>query len=214
MVKVLIVEDQRIVRNYMINYIEKSNRYSLAGAINNAAMTEMFCLSHAVDLILMDVCTEHSECGLKATAAMKRHFPEIKVIIITSMVECGYLDFAREAGAESFWYKDTGKEELINVMDRTMKGERVYPSHTPEVRIGLTTNRKFTNSELKVLRPLVEGYSYEEIGEKLGIKGTTVRYHVNNMRQKTGYKNKLRLAIAVANSKLIIPGDDGEFYDE
>ena len=48
--------------------------------------------------------------------------PQIKIIIVTSLAECSFIERAHKAGVESFWYKDAGKEELLEVMDRTMKG--------------------------------------------------------------------------------------------
>ncbi len=211
MTRVLIVEDQKMAMENMVNYVESSKRYKLAGTLTNAAMAEIFCSSNPVDLILMDVCTEFDENGLDAAAVIKKRFPSIKIIIVTSMVEVGYLERARNAGAESFWYKDASSEELLDVMDKTMAGESIYPEKTPEVKLGLASSYEFTEAELKVLRLLVEGLSYEEIGEKLGIKATTVITHTNHMLDKTGYKNKLRLCIAVTNKKLIIPSSDEEF---
>mgnify|MGYP000458898630 CR=1 FL=1 len=88
--------------------------------------------------------------------------PQIKVIIVTSLVECSFIDRARKAGVESFWYKDAGKEELLEVMDRTMKGENVYPDAPPVVMIGTAKSCDFTPGELAVLRLVVEGESYEK----------------------------------------------------
>ena len=48
-----------------------------------------------------------------------------------------FIERAHKAGVESFWYKDAGKEELLEVMDRTMKGESVYPDAPPTVMIGM-----------------------------------------------------------------------------
>ena len=55
------------------------------------------------------------------------------------MLDCGYLDKARQAGADSIWFKDVSQDELMAVVARTMKGERVYPDKTPEIKLGNTT---------------------------------------------------------------------------
>lgn len=211
MIRVLIVEDQRMAREHMEGYVHRAEGYTLAGSIGNAAMAELFCAAHPVDLVLMDVCTEHDESGLDAARVLKKRFAQIRIVIVTSMAECSFLDRAREAGAESFWYKDMGETDLLSVMERTMRGESVYPEHTPKVQIGLADSSEFTGAELRVLRLIVEGQSYEEIADALGIKPPTVRYHINNMLQKTGYANKTRLAIAVTNKKLILPEPDRVF---
>ena len=107
MIRVLIVEDQRMAREDMENYIQSSGRYCLAASITNAAMAETVCRQSKCELVLMDVCTENDESGLVAAEKIKRTMPQIKIIIVTSLVECSFIDRARKAGVESFWYKGT-----------------------------------------------------------------------------------------------------------
>ena len=121
MIKVLVVEDQRMAREDMEHHILASGRYELAGSIAKASMAEEVCRRTGCDLVLMDVCTENDESGLKAAERIKQSMPQVKVIIVTSMAECSFLERARKAGTESFWYKDASKEELLEVMDCTME---------------------------------------------------------------------------------------------
>ena len=58
MTKVLIVEDQRMMREMMETYVRQTEGYSLVGSLPDAKASERFCASNAVDLVLMDVCTE------------------------------------------------------------------------------------------------------------------------------------------------------------
>ena len=213
MTKVLIVEDQKMPRENMIGYINSSGRYQLGGTLGNAAMAELFCEAHQIDLILMDVCTEHDENGLEAAAVIKKRFPDIKIIIVTSMVECSFLERAHCAGADSFWYKDTSEEELLTVMDKTMAGESVFPKRTPEVELGMTTSYELTGSELKVLRLLMESLNYGEIAAQLNCTERTVRFHLNNVLEKTGYKNRMQLLLAISDKRLIIPNPVKELKD-
>ena len=64
------------------------------------------------------------------------------------MVEVGYLQRAKEAKVDSFWYKDISPERLIDVMDRTMDGERVFPDKTPSVQLGLADSSELTAKEI------------------------------------------------------------------
>lgn len=206
MINVLIVEDQRMVRESMEHDIRSSGRYQVAASTGNAAEAEDACRKNNCQLVLMDVCTEHEESGLKAAARIKAELPQVKVIIVTSMVECGFLDQARKAGAESFWYKDAGSRELLEVMDRTMAGESIYPDATPVVMIGLAKSCEFTRAEIEVLRGVVDGKSYREIAQELCISPETVKRHISNMLQKTGFDSKTKLAVAVTKKNLIING--------
>lgn len=206
MISVLIVEDQRMAREDMENYIQSSGRYSLAASITNAAMAETVCRRSGCDLVLMDICTENDASGLIAAEKIKRAMPQIKVIIVTSMAECSFIDRAHRAGADSFWYKDAGKEELLEVMDRTMQGESIYPDAPPEVMIGTAKSCDFTPAEIDVLRLIVEGQSYKKIAETLSISPETVKWHIKNMLQKTNFDSKTKLAVAVTKKNLIING--------
>ena len=118
--KVMIVEDQTMPRELFELRVQASERFELALSIDNAALADVYCLRFPVDLILMDVITRDGENGLDAAARIKRAFPQIKIIIVTSMPECSYLSRAREIGVESFWYKEEQRESLLDVMERPL----------------------------------------------------------------------------------------------
>ena len=208
MKRVLIVEDQKMAQENMEAIIRSSENYALAGIIPNAADTELFCMRSSVDLILMDVCTARDENGIDACAVIKKKYPHIKVIIVTSMAEHTFLEKARKAGADSFWYKDASHGELLTVMDRTMEGSCVFPDKTPEVRLGLTTSYELTQSELETLRALMQSTSDEDAAAMLGCTKANIRWHVSKILEKTGYRTRMELLIAVARKNLIIVTPD------
>lgn len=205
MKQILIVEDQRMARENMENIVRGSGRYTLAAAITDAGLALALCEQKRVDLILMDVCTLGRQDGIQAAAQIKSKLPNIKIVIVTSMPEAGFLERAKEAGVDSFWYKEVSREQLIDVMDRTLAGERIFPLETPLVKLGLATSADLTEGEIRVLRQVMEGLEYNEIAEALGISRSAVNYHISNILSKTGYANKTLLAIAVAKKQFIIP---------
>lgn len=213
MKRVLIVEDQRMPRENMERTISESGKYVLAASVNGADVAFVICRQQQIDLVLMDVCTIGNKDGIEAAAEIKAGFPDIKIIIVTSMLEVSYLSRARAAGVDSFWYKDISPEALIDVIDRTMAGERIFPDKTPKVRLGLAESTDLTAREIEVLRLVCDGLEYSEIAQALDISERTAKYHVSNILSKTGYANKTRLAIAVTNKKFIIPSipEDKEF---
>ena len=186
-------------------FVEDSGRYRRVASLSTAEMALAQCARHAVDLVLMDVCTKGSRDGIDVAAEIKARYPETKVIIITSMVEESYLKRAKAAGAESFWYKDVSPESLLEVMDRTMAGESLYPDCTPETRLGQVSSTQLTPREIEVLRLVCEGLEYEEIAAELGISSRTVKRFVSSLLEKTGYSNRTRLAIAVTKKNFILP---------
>lgn len=207
MTKVLIVDDAATIRALFESIIEKSSEYSLAGSLENAKAAPIFCMRNSVDLVIMDVYTKNRENGLEAAKEIKEKFPNIKIVIATSLPEASFLEKARnEAHCESFWYKEMGDMGLLEIMDRTMSGESVYPEATPSVNIGLAKSVEFTPMEMKVLRELCDGKINRVIAEDLFMSENTVKFHINNMLQKAGYSNKYQLAIDAVEQKLIVPG--------
>lgn len=205
MTKVLVIDDQRIAREYMANIVQNSMNYELAGSLSKADLAETVCQRSKVDLVLMDVCTHGRKDGIDAAAELRIHFPKLKIIVVTSMIEESFIKRAQKAGADSFWYKEVSPENLITVMDATMEGRRMWPGETPTVKLGITTSDDFTETEIKVLRLVCEGLEYSEIAEKLNYTKDNVKYHIRNILQKTGYANKTQLAIAVTGKRYIIP---------
>lgn len=107
-------------------------------------------------------------------------------------------------GVESFWYKEYSKEPLIEVMERTMAGESVYPETPADVSLGDIKRVNLTERDLDVLRELTHGYTNEDIAEKLGISVNTVRTHIRNMLIKTGFKNRLSLVVNAATLGIVV----------
>ena len=204
MINVLIVEDDPMARKLLEIYINDSKEYKLSQSIESAAMAELYCRRNPIDLILMDVCTAMDANGLDAAAKIKKSCPHIKIIIVTSQPEFSFIERARKAGVESFWYKSASAEEIIEVMNRTMAGDSVYPDTTPSLRLGEALNVDFTEKELLVLRLVVDGEADADIAEKLGMSVRTVKAHIQNMRDKTGFRNRTELAVRTRESGIII----------
>ena len=204
MIQVLLVEDDPMARQLLEIYVNKSETYELVGSVESALFAEVFCRTHPVDVILMDVCTAMNANGIDAAQDIKKHLPKIKIIIITSQPECSFIDRAREAGVDSFWYKSATAEEIITVMDRTLAGESIYPDSTPILKIGDTVSERFSERELEVLRLVVAGETDAVIAEKLFISMATVKTHIQNMKNRTGFRNRTELAVIARESGLVI----------
>ncbi|MDD7446883.1 MAG: response regulator transcription factor [Clostridiales bacterium] len=202
--KVMIVEDQAMPRQLFELRIQASEHFETAISIDNAALADVYCLRYPVALILIDVITRDGQSGLDAAARIKRAVPPIKIVVVTSMPECSYLGRAREIGVESFWYKEDQRQSLLEIMERTMNGESVYPEASPELRLGLASSYDFTQRELEVLREITGGDTNQEIAESLHLSVATVKSHILNMLEKTGFRNRTELAVRARESGLVI----------
>ena len=130
------------------------------------------------------------------------------------MPELSYEKQAREIGVESFWQKEVQEQTIQEIMDRTMAGESVYPNSVPEVMFGNAVSTELTDREIEVLKMLVSGLSNQEIAEKLDIREGTVKMHVANLLQKTGYHSRLELAVKARHFGLAIEDERGEKENE
>ena len=181
MTRVLLVEDDPMARQLLEIYISNSDIYELAGSVESALFAEAFCRTHPVDMVLMDVCTAMNANGIDAARKIKKNMPHIKVIIITSQPECSFIDRAREAQVDS-----------------------VYPDTTPSLKLGDAVSEQFSDRELEVLRLVVAGDTDASIAEKLFISVATVKTHIQNMKNRTGFRNRTELAVKARESGLII----------
>ena len=201
---VMIVEDQQMPKTLFSYYINSSNHFYLQIAIENASIADIVCTKMPVDLILMDVVTENGESGLVAAEKIKKKFPNIKIIIVTSMPECSYIKRAKKIGVEGFWYKEINEQPILSIMEKVINGEIVYPEQLQPVKVGLASSNEFTEKELIILRLILGGYSNVEIVQKLGVSPGVIKNHVANMLLKAGFRSRTQLAVRARETGLVI----------
>lgn len=201
---ILIVDDQKMQRIALQSSLAQNPEYHIVDSIGTAEMAVQFADSKPIDLIIMDIVMTAGINGLEAASRIKKEHPGIKIILVTSMPEVSYIEKGREVGAEGMWYKEQETISLETVIEKVLKGETVYPEATPVLTIGIASSTDFTQRELDVLRKVVFGYSDQEIAETLNMSIWTVRSHVKNLLMKTGFKNRVELAVNVRSSGLVI----------
>ena len=212
--KILIVEDQALARTYLCSCVEKCSACEVAGTLSKADAALYRCGEGHIDLILMDICTENGSDGLTAAESIKKLYPMIKIVIVTSMLEGRFLDRAKKIGVDSFWYKDSPSGDLVSVIDGTLSGKRFWPDSVPSVRLGKTLSCELSDREMETLRLLCEGKTNTEIAAELNVAESSVRTYINRMLEKTGYTNRNRLMIAAVGKRMVVPGCWLEEHDE
>lgn len=207
-VKVLVVDDQYVARSFFEIHVEMATRYELVASLANAETAVAYCMEHPVDLVIMDVMMKYGLDGLTCARTIKNNRPQIKIILTTSTAEAKWIEKAKKAGIESFWFKEYSDIPLTEVMDRTMNGESVYPGLPPNPEFGEITKYDLSERELEVLRDLTRNLTNEEIAEDLNISSHTVKRHIENMLTKTGYKSRVDLAVNAKALGLVVHDDD------
>ena len=202
--KIMIVDDQSVSRQMFELYIDRSPNYEVIYSLDTAMFADTYILKAKPDLIIMDILMQDTSNGLEAAEKIKKINPQIKIIAVTSMPEVSWMEKAKAIGIESLWYKEASEESILNIIERTLAGESIYPEETPVVQLGLAKSTEFTPKEIQVLRFLTTGAVNEEIAEKMAISSNTVKTHIQHLMQKTGFKSRTQLAIQARLSGLVI----------
>ena len=207
-VRVVVADDQYVARSFFEIQVQMSRRYELVASLSTAEQAVAYCAEHPADLVILDVMMKYGLDGLTCARTIRLNNPGVKIILTTSTAEARWIGDAWEAGIDSFWFKEYSDIPLTEVMDRTMDGERVYPDSPPNPDFGNAEKTDFSERELEVVRELTRNLTNEEIAEKLNISPHTVKRHIENMLVKTGYKNRIDLAVNAKTLGLVVHEDD------
>jgi DNA-binding NarL/FixJ family response regulator len=201
MIKILIVEDQTMLRESLERVIGGQDDMEVAGSTDDAADAPELCRELQPDLVLMDVVTKNNASGITYTAQIRAESPGIKIVIMTGFSEITFIDEARKAGAHSYVYKNSGYDHLFYVIRNTMMGNGIYPG--PENRLPL--DAQFNERELAVIRLVCKGKTRTEIVNELKMSEPVVKKIISAILEKTEFDNIMKFAIYAVSRGLIVP---------
>jgi DNA-binding NarL/FixJ family response regulator len=201
MIKILIVEDQTMLRESLEYVIGEQNDMEAVGSTDDAAKAPELCRQLKPDLVLMDVVTKNNSSGITYTAQIRKEFPDVKIVIMTALPEITFAEEARKAGAHSFMDKGMGNEHLFHVIRNTMRGYSIY-SVSQE---SLPFTAKFTEKEIAVIRLVCQGMSRDEMARKLDVSESMIKQHITSILNKTGFDSISKFAIYAVGEGLIVP---------
>ncbi len=205
MVRLLIVDDQKILLDALTNALSKEKQIEIVGSLTVADVADVACTRLRPDLVLMDICTEGKVSGIYAADRIKKKYPYIKVMLMTGFPEMSFIRRAKEAGVDSFIYKNSSMEEFIKCIYATMAGKGTFPETNTHQGFG-DGECPLTPRELEILRLFCTNHSRKEMAEALSITTSTINYHINNMLTITGYRNLMSLAMEASDKGYIKTG--------
>ncbi len=202
MIRVLLVDDQKLVRQGIQVLLETESDIRVVGQATDGQQALELTASLMPDVILMDIRMPVMD-GVAATRELSQRFPQIGVIILTTFDDDEYIFEGLKAGARGYLLKDISSEEMAAAV-RTVAagGALIQPSITrkvlaefsrlaekPHPRAGELVD-PLTERELDVLRALAEGLSNREIAERLVVTEGTVKNHVSNLIAKLNVRDR------------------------
>lgn len=209
MIHVILVEDDLYIQKYFCEKLNATGEFRVVYAVRDAFEAEKL-VNKSIGLVLMDVMTLHKHSGLSAGKRIKETWPQVKVVVITSLVDPQILQKARQGCADSLWYKDHGAEELIEIIKRTLSGEHIFPDTAPTVEMKDALSSALSPAQIEMLRLYIRGDTYKEIAAHFHISVSGVRWNFNDMVEKCGFRNKEALMTAAIENKLIVASLEDE----
>jgi DNA-binding NarL/FixJ family response regulator len=205
-IKIVIVDDHLMFREGLKFLLQDASGFILAGEAENGKHFLKLLDDIRPDVALMDISMPEMD-GIKATRQALLKYPDMKIIALTMFGEENYYYQMIQAGARGFVLKKSGRSELIDAIEKVIKGE-FYFSNDLLISIASKKDRKdllisdkmeeitFTKREKQILNLLVHGFSTSHIAVELNISHRTVEGHKTRLFDKTGIRNTPGLILA------------------
>jgi NarL family two-component system response regulator LiaR len=206
-IKVLLVDDHAVVRSGLGAVLLSYDDLTLVGEAGNGEEAVRLCERLHPDVVLMDLLMPVMD-GVAATAAIRKQWPGINIIALTSYKEKEMVEGALKAGAMSYLLKNVTAAELVTAIRGAVAGQ---PRLSPEAAQVLIQDIKeppaptydLTDREQEILTWMVEGLSNTAIAEKLVVSQSTVKFHVSNILSKLGVASRTEAVALALKHKLV-----------
>ncbi|MET7329662.1 response regulator transcription factor [Nonomuraea sp. NPDC005650] len=194
MIRVLIADDQDLVRGGLAALLSLEDGIEVVAEVGRGDLVESAVAEHDPDVVLLDI-EMPGLSGLDVAERLRGR----RVIIVTTFGRPGYLSRALDAGVAGFVVKDAPVTELTAAVRRVMTGERVID---PRLAVSALTvgPSPLTQREAEVLRVAADGSTVADIARRLFLTEGTVRNYLSSAIGKTGARNRVEAA-RVAESR-------------
>ncbi|MBR3646446.1 MAG: response regulator transcription factor [Lachnospiraceae bacterium] len=203
MYKVLLVDDEEMLLD-SLEIILSINDMDIVGKAHDGKEA-LDCLRKTqCDIALVDLNMKGMG-GIELIAHMKRIYPKIKILVLTTFYDDKNITEAISNGADGYLLKDSGKEAILGAIDQIIRGVSVLD---PKVMMRLTSLMKKDNTEdlykeltareREVSSLLAEGMTNRQIADKLYVSEGTVKNYISSIYDKTGIHDRVKLVIALS----------------
>jgi len=212
MIKVLICEDQTLVRQGLITILSMEPDISVVGdAVDGYEAVEK--VGHlSPDVVLMDVRMPLMD-GVQATRIITTQYPSVRVIILTTYDYEEYVLEGVKAGAVAYVLKDTAAPDLLRTIKRVHRGERfIQPAVANKILFELARAPKddldpaiepLSDREIDIITRLAQGMSNRDVATELTLAEGTIRNYVSSILSKLRAANRVQAINLARHHKII-----------
>lgn len=213
-IKVLLVEDHSLTRIGLKFTLEAHENIVIVGEAEDGLQAISKANELQPDVILMDLGMPNMN-GIDSTTEIKKKYPDMKVIILTSHDDEEEVLAAFAAGADSYCMKDIPPERLVQAIESVKDGVvwldpaiaaivlSFVPSCAPKKNKQIIEDLNITPREVEVLRLIVGGCSNAEIANDLTVSMHTVKTHISNILSKLGVNDRTQAAVKAMKENLV-----------
>lgn len=209
MIKVLIAEDQEIIRQSLEIMLSNKSDIQIVGSAENGREAIRLTRKVLPDVILMDIRMPEMD-GVQCIQIIKEALPQIKIIVLTTFDDDEYVFNALKNGASGYLLKGISVGELVEAIKIVYKGGAlINPNIATKVfkffsqmanadyRVNVTENevKDLNTTELKIIQLIGMGLSNKEITDRLKFSEGTVRNYISNILSKLGLRDRTQIAI-------------------
>lgn len=211
-IQVVIVDDHAMLRKGLGVFLMSYDDLKLIGEAANGREGLALCAEKQPDIVLMDLMMPIMN-GITATRLIRRDFPEIQVIILTSFGEENLIKDVLEAGAISYLFKKASADDLAKAIRAAYNGESTFAPEVTDILVRSIRQPQpifedLTPREQEVLSLMVKGLGNNEIAAQLGISLSTTKSHVSNILAKMDVASRTEAIVTVLEHNLNL----GAFY--
>ena len=197
MIRVLVVDDHRLVRAGLITLLEAAGDIEVAGEAADGRQALEAARAVAPDVVLMDLSMPVLD-GVAATRLLLEERPQARVIALTSFSDRQRVNDVLAAGAIGYLLKDSRPDELLAAVRSAAEG---HAPLDPRVAGALLPGREppaadlLSEREKQVLRLAAAGLANKQIARRLGISESTVKVHIGNIFRQIGVRDRTSAAL-------------------
>ena len=212
MIRVVVIDDQTIVRQGICTLLEISDKISVAGEAGNGLEGLEVIIREKPDVILSDIRMPEMD-GIELVEKMKHLGIDIPTILLTTFDDHEVVLDGIKSGIKGYMLKDVSLKQLVEAIETVVAGETmIQPAITNKILKGLTQEKPaekksvfigLTNRETEILRLMAGGYSNKEIAQALELTEGTIKNHVSNILSKLDVRDRTRAVLKAVENSLI-----------